>query len=45
VCDGRMHLMDVGISGQILGNLAAWKCIDGRVSIVQETGSKYRSAE
>lgn len=34
-CDEQLYMMDVGMCRLILGKLAAWTCIDGKVSIVQ----------
>ena len=34
-CEGQLYMMDVGMCRLILGKLAAWTCIDGKVSIAQ----------
>ena len=40
-CGGRLYMMDVGMSGKILGHLAAWKCVDGKVSTQQRLNPKW----
>ena len=34
-CDKQLYMMDVGMCRLIMGKLAAWTCIDGKISIVQ----------
>ena len=33
-CQKKLYMMDVGMCRLILGKLAAWRCIDGEVSVV-----------
>lgn len=40
-CGGKLYMIDVGMSNEILGDVAAWKCIDGKVSIVQDLNPKW----
>lgn len=39
-CNDKLYLMDVGMSGAILGHTATWQCIDGKTDVRQELNER-----